>query len=155
MPVRFRCSECRSKLSIATRKIGTTVACPRCGRPVVVPAKDGERVDELELVGAGSGARQAGGSPDPPLFAGPGADLEDRPLFERDDFEEMLDPAVRAAKEVDEPLPLPHAAKAPEPPKPPAAEGIFIMRSTATILMAAVVVLMAVAFAAGFLVGSR
>ncbi len=37
MPVRFQCNHCRQPLSIARRKIGTTINCPRCFMPVQVP----------------------------------------------------------------------------------------------------------------------
>jgi DNA-directed RNA polymerase subunit RPC12/RpoP len=37
MPVRFRCTECRALLSIASRKAGATVQCPRCRTAVTVP----------------------------------------------------------------------------------------------------------------------
>lgn len=40
MPVRFHCPSCRQFLSIARRKIGTTVNCPRCFLPVQVPSED-------------------------------------------------------------------------------------------------------------------
>lgn len=40
MPVRFHCPSCRQFLSIARRKIGTTVNCPRCFIPVKVPSED-------------------------------------------------------------------------------------------------------------------
>ncbi|MEX0716589.1 MAG: biopolymer transporter ExbD [Planctomycetaceae bacterium] len=40
MPIRFRCEHCSQKLSVTSRKIGSEVACPRCGSPVVVPAED-------------------------------------------------------------------------------------------------------------------
>jgi hypothetical protein len=123
----------------------------------VVPASGDDEGVELELVGATGSAKSgapAATPPEPPLFSSASADLEDRPLFERNDFEQMLEPAVRAAKVADEPPPLPTEPKWP-PPTPDGGEGILILRSTAAVLVAAVVVLLVVAFAAGFLVGSR
>jgi predicted RNA-binding Zn-ribbon protein involved in translation (DUF1610 family) len=37
MPIRFRCQQCNALLSIATRKQGTLVSCPKCGTDVRVP----------------------------------------------------------------------------------------------------------------------
>ncbi|HEX3659615.1 MAG TPA: hypothetical protein VHV55_27755 [Pirellulales bacterium] len=37
MPVQFYCPHCRQLLKVGRRKIGTLVACPRCGSPTVVP----------------------------------------------------------------------------------------------------------------------
>jgi len=37
MPVQFFCPHCRQLLKVGRRKIGTLVACPRCGSPTVVP----------------------------------------------------------------------------------------------------------------------
>jgi hypothetical protein len=46
MPVRFLCTHCRQPLSIARRKIGTTINCPRCFIPVRVP----DQADEDDAV---------------------------------------------------------------------------------------------------------
>jgi hypothetical protein len=40
MPVVFLCQNCRSRLKVTRRKIGTQVECPRCRVPVTVPAAD-------------------------------------------------------------------------------------------------------------------
>ncbi len=37
MPVQFVCSRCHRRLSVSQRKAGTTVACPKCGHPNLVP----------------------------------------------------------------------------------------------------------------------
>lgn len=37
MPIRFRCSTCDGLLSIARRKAGTAIACPKCQSDNVVP----------------------------------------------------------------------------------------------------------------------
>jgi hypothetical protein len=76
------------------------------------------------------------------------AKLNDLPLFEREDFAEMLEKDTEATD--DDPLPLPTEA----PPTAPA-DGFVVTRGTATMVMVAVVVLLGLAFAAGFLVGSR
>lgn len=49
MPVVFRCFYCRGKLSIAKRKAGQDVACPRCQAIITVPVPDdlGDQLTEL------------------------------------------------------------------------------------------------------------
>jgi len=37
MPVVFLCQNCRSRLKVGRKKIGTEVECPRCHRPLTVP----------------------------------------------------------------------------------------------------------------------
>lgn len=39
VPIRFRCVYCGQLLSIATRKSGTSVDCPKCSHPNTVPGK--------------------------------------------------------------------------------------------------------------------
>ena len=79
----------------------------------------------------------------------PQSKLNDLPLFEREDFAEMLEKDAEEAEE-EEPLPLPDES---EPTAP--ADGFLVTRGTATLVMVAVVVLLGLAFAAGFLVGNR
>jgi ribosomal protein S27E len=161
MPVQFRCDRCRGKLSISRRKAGTQVACPKCGHLLTVPTGKAVADDLTEMLTAvRAGARPAkaaaGGSNLPaPAAPPPVPTLDDMPLFERSDFERLLDPSVRAP----EPLPL---------PPPPTDDGIpdrsrtavaahtpdvlVLTRTTATLLVVAVVVLLGLAFVAGFLV---
>ena len=153
MPVRFRCSGCRSKLSIARRKIGTAVACPTCRRMVTVPAENevGDEATELmEFGGTATVTRPA--TKVKVEKAAKSVDLEDMPLFERSDFTRMLEPSVRDAKEQSEPA---QVLPAPSYSAPVITDGILVLRSTVVVLTAAVVVLMGLAFAAGFLMGSR
>lgn len=78
------------------------------------------------------------------------------PLFERPDFEKLLDPAAHTPDPI--PLPLPPADdEIPERRKSAAPtrhdpDAIILSRTTATLLVVAVVVLLGLAFAAGFLV---
>ena len=46
MPVQFFCSHCRCRLSVAQRKAGASVACPKCGQPNVVPGSSAKRDEE-------------------------------------------------------------------------------------------------------------
>lgn len=38
MPIRFSCPHCSQKLSVSTRKAGTSAKCPRCQKELTVPA---------------------------------------------------------------------------------------------------------------------
>lgn len=42
MPIQFRCSACQRMLSIARRKAGTRIGCPKCGISLIVPSRAGE-----------------------------------------------------------------------------------------------------------------
>jgi hypothetical protein len=174
MPITFRCDKCRNKLSTAKRKAGSTVACPNCGGEVRVPTADKlDRKVEKLLASAAARAHANGQpaaeapipEPEPPAPVPPPppakppaarrvkpaalpspAKLNDLPLFEREDFAEMLEKDAEA-EEGKDPLPLPD-----EPPPPP--DGFLVTRGTATMVMVAVVVLLGLAFAIGYLVGS-
>jgi len=63
MPIRFRCAYCNQLLGIARRKVGTVVRCPTCAGQVVVPDRDAE---------------------------GLGDEASEQPLFERNDFDDLL-----------------------------------------------------------------
>jgi hypothetical protein len=43
MAIQFRCTQCRHRLSIASRKVGCEVRCPLCNEPLVVPDSDQAR----------------------------------------------------------------------------------------------------------------
>lgn len=154
MPVQFRCTGCRGKLSISRRKAGCQVECPKCGLPLTVPTGD-EVADELtELLAAAQSAATADARPQPRPPAKRPVTLDDMPLFERPDFEKLLDPVLHTP----DPLPLPPSDDGIPDRRATAAPGhdadaIVLSRTTATLLVVAVVVLLGLAFAAGFLVG--
>ena len=75
MPIRFHCQLCQVALSIASRKSGETVTCPKCRTTVRVPS--------LTNVGNGPQIVESGYS------STSGFALDDRPLFERDDLAEI------------------------------------------------------------------
>lgn len=54
MPVQFPCERCRTRLSIARRKIGTQINCPRCGQGMRVPTESEAKSRMLLAQVAGS-----------------------------------------------------------------------------------------------------
>lgn len=72
MPIRFRCAYCNQLLGISRRKAGTVVRCPTCAGQVIVPTADAEA---------------------PPTTP----DSSNPLVFERNDFEELLNTKGDAA----------------------------------------------------------
>ncbi len=159
MPVRFRCETCHGKLSIATRKIGMTVECPRCRESMIVPSASQIGEELTELLAAVGGKRDAAetgeGERLPSQTTKVVRSLEEMPLFGRSDYEKLLDPRAKGAK----PLPLPAETPKPSAPVPHPAtdhlnytDAIVISRAKATVLAVGVVALLGFAFGLGFLV---
>ncbi len=135
MPIRFRCRHCNQLMGIARRKAGTMVSCPTCRAQVLVPMEDEE-----------AHPQPLGGAVAPPLF-------------ERSDFEAFLD------NPPEPPVPAPPPASSPfaptMPPSPsisaaaraPSPQGLFLSPTQATCLTVSVILLVALAFGAGLLVG--
>jgi len=173
MPVVFRCFYCRGKLSIARRKAGQDVECPRCQAVITVPAPDdlGNELTELltaskvhATVGAANDEFEAAAAaamdgnplplppPPPPRKTPPKPirNANDLPLFEAEGIEQLL-----ASKIGPEPLPEPVVI-----PKPTAGDfpsmvtedAFVISRAKATLLMIGAVLAIGLAFAAGFVV---
>jgi DNA-directed RNA polymerase subunit RPC12/RpoP len=46
MPIRFRCAYCNQLLGIARRKAGTVVRCPTCAGQVIVPPPDADLTEK-------------------------------------------------------------------------------------------------------------
>jgi hypothetical protein len=162
-------------LGIARRKAGTTVKCPRCSAEVRVPALAGMAVETNGPVGAAPAIPK---SP-PGLPVAPRTvplnqprpvekKLDSMPLFERPDFESLLNPAVENAKPNAEP-----AAEEKQPYEPPRrakrrerdeieeaidveelTNTIVLTRTKLTVAAAVVAVLLGVAFAAGYVLAS-
>lgn len=143
MPIRFRCPDCEAMLSIATRKAGTPIACPKCGEEVLVPAPgtepeidladDGNLDGDTELMarnGSGTAAVVTKMPPLPPV------------KFEKPDF--------GRGRELAEASPGRAVAEA---VTVPAEEGLFVARKTAALLAAFAAAMVALAFATGYLVG--
>lgn len=167
MPIRFRCAYCNQLLGIARRKAGTVVRCPTCAGQVVVPAGDGtedkppgdqplfERSDFDDLfLGApaaeGDGPPRDGGGAAPAGAGGgtaAGTAAPPAPVPE-EAWGTHADPEVDVER-----VEVPRGAGLPafQPPvRPP---GLVLPPTKATILTVVVVVGLAVAFAAGLLVG--
>jgi hypothetical protein len=146
MPIRFRCGRCNQLMGIARRKAGTTIQCPTCHSPVVVPQEQKEAAPPLPA------AQPVGDAP--------------APLFERSDFEAFLheprpaNPPAAASP----PLPAPSFAFEAEPVSAPSVAlsqsnlrtrpaGLMLSPTQATWLTVVVILLVALAFGAGLLVG--
>jgi hypothetical protein len=148
MPIKFRCPLCEGMLSIARRKAGSQVVCPRCGDEVTVPDADlaagdfdAEESDSVEVVAkVETGGNGAPKKAEPPLFK-PGE--LDRLLG----TSETLPPAPVVPKPPSVPV-------MPEMIAPPAEDGVLLSRGTLVVLVILVVVLIALAFATGYLIGS-
>ena len=168
MPIRFRCVYCDKLLGISRRKAGAVVGCPKCGEKLVVPAP-----------GPGDGEDLADERPSPTPRAA-GSDAQAGTVFERSDFDELLqpEPTVRTPEPMPLPPPPPRSSRGRDPfqapldlpptsgpdelaptplplgpsaPVPPA--GILLSPTRATWLSVGVVLLCALFFGAGILVG--
>src|SRR5262245_54451022 len=157
MPIRFRCN-CGQLLGIARRKAGSMVSCPSCHNEVLVPLQDDA---------ATSAPSQ------PPAVPGTGGPA----LFERDDFDDLLQggmslaggtpargSAVRTPAPPARPQPIPpsvpvvHLEAKPMPPVAGTAQvapvpGLILSPARATVLTVVVILLLALAFASGLIVG--
>jgi hypothetical protein len=159
MPIRFRCPHCNQLMGIARRKSGSMVHCPTCNTAVLVPMSD-----EAE-----EGTGQAPSAPTAPSPV--------RELFERDDFDNLLNaPSSAGAEprnsapgmglpEVEPPPSLPPLRREPvnmdawpasQPPPALTSEpvgGVVLSPTRATILTVVVILLLAIAFGGGLIVG--
>lgn len=179
MPIRFRCSYCQGLLSIAKRKSGAHVDCPKCSRSIVVPDLDDpvgpneatERPTEVDLqpvavpAEAAAAKRRPSARPNPsPAYEPPAEPVrkkprpkDDPPLFENSDFDRLLDPAIKKATA---PAPAPVEAAEPQTltpaprPTPPDDGGFYVPRGSVTILAVMTFFLIVIAFATGYIMGS-
>jgi hypothetical protein len=176
MPIRFRCPYCNRLLGIARRKAGAETVCPQCGKTVTVPGPDDTPPAEspaLDLDDAPSVPRMSGpavSAAPPAAAAAPPAAAprpaakpqprrqpeDDLPLFEGEDFDALLgvkpkpDPLDLDDRPAKQPVTGMDALSLEEEPRP-----LVLTPQRATLLVALVVVLLGVAFAAGFLIGSN
>ncbi len=145
MPIRFRCQYCSQLLGIARRKAGSQVACPTCRRSLTVPQEEAAAVP---------GPSEPPPVPPPPPAPAPA-------LFEREDFEQLLNgpgaPSLMGPAPVPPPAPAAWSAPPPYAPSPgvlaPQEAGIVLSPARATVLTVVLILALAVAFGAGLLVG--
>ncbi len=138
MPIRFRCPKCEGLLSIARRKAGTQIVCPKCQDEVLVPAADLDTAEpEIDLADESTTAQVI-----EPLV---GDEKSASALFEKPDFAQSLIGAVPAVSGIN--------VESYEIASVPIEDGIFITHKTAMILGLLSVVLLGLAFATGFLMG--
>ena len=152
MPIRFRCPYCNQLLGISRRKAGTAVQCPTCRGRVTVPATGLEEPAPYEGErGKGGGDRPATsplfeGSDFEAAFRGPtvqGPAAGAAPLFP---FQPATAPSAFDVERVETPTALPRSGPVP-------AAGLLLSRTQATVLTVAAVILLALVFGAGLLVG--
>jgi DNA-directed RNA polymerase subunit RPC12/RpoP len=184
MPIRFRCSRCNRLLGIARRKAGSDTRCPHCGSTITVPTHDGSEDDRGELAEIDQLLNPANAVPitpsalsestGPPTVTRPAPPAppvprptpsqrssavslpksdEDRPLFERD-VDAVL--GVSTTEQPDSSKTKPAATSGMDAMSLGSERGQIVLSSQkATALVVAVVVMLALAFAAGFLIASR
>ena len=84
MPIQFACDHCGGTLSIAKRKAYSLIDCPKCGCKQVVPAESRANGSAKSVaIAAQAGVKTIDRA----------AAVKDLPLFERPDFENLLEPA--------------------------------------------------------------
>ena len=131
MPIRFRCAYCNQLMGIARRKAGSVVRCPTCAGQVVVPSPD---------------------APEPPQESGK-ADL-----FEHSDIDEVLQKAAPASAGREFPSAPRQASRAdvelaPVTLKDLKGSAVSLTAGKIIILILLVLVLVGIAFFAGYTVG--
>ncbi len=102
MPIRFRCVYCDQLLGIARRKSGTVVKCPNCSGQLMVPSPEPDDDDvgpdaptaSTEDVGGARRAAAAEKTAPAPALEKQTAAANAGMLFERNDFDELLKPAI-------------------------------------------------------------
>ena len=169
MPIRFRCIGCGGVLAIARRKAGANVLCPKCSVSVVVPGAstvpDPEKAEvpvRSAVAGEAVITERKPGSNGLKKKRKSAAKSEEMPLFERLDFESLLQPAVAKANEgaksgatalpVPPPAPLAKPATRPatkEKPDPTNAANPFIQVTRIQLVAIIILVFCLVALAVG------
>lgn len=126
MPVQFICSHCRRRLSVGQRKAGTTVACPKCGHPNVVPGSSLSKAGAAVAIEIPQTAEpHAPAPPEPPPLVAPltavppASPTSDKILFEQPAAEAAFDDILQLI--TDEPKGSSPLAAAPPPTAAPIA----------------------------------
>lgn len=107
MPIRFRCTACRRLLAIARRKAGTLVKCPKCRTELTVPTAGTDVMAAQMKSQSASSSTMIGTNPHPVSVqrhdtndydtTSTNINPDSLPLFERPDFESLLNPALKQA----------------------------------------------------------
>jgi DNA-directed RNA polymerase subunit RPC12/RpoP len=63
MPIRFACPRCSQKLSVSSRKAGTTAECPRCKHQIQIPSVPQREADSDVSAPSGSLPKDSVGTP--------------------------------------------------------------------------------------------
>jgi len=177
MPIRFRCVYCDKLLGIGRRKAGAVVNCPHCGEKLIVPTPESEGpafsppAPEAPVPSTEDAAarlfeqddfdvllepqpiptfRPSPATPPTPRFRDDGIP----PKFQ--DEEPAPPPFQYAVPQQLSPMEFTPALTAPQPLSlPPPARGIHLSRSRLILLGFFGLILLAGAFAGGFLVGQN
>ena len=177
MPIQFRCPACERTLSIARRKAGTSVKCPQCAAMVMVPAMAGVAIESSEpasqkrlTVIQPEIVNKSNQSPTKVKSRANSATekVDSMPLFERPDFESLLNPALAQAKNESQHKPRPAENYAPAPitpiaPVTPPSETLLpvvvdnhliMSRRKLAMIATAIAVLIGISFVAGYFLAS-
>jgi hypothetical protein len=148
MPIRFRCVYCNQLLGISRRKAGTIVRCTTCEGQLIVP-------DPNDPVTTEPAEPKETGIPSIPPPAG---HADGGRLFERDDFDAILEPLAAVASPPAPPAKSKRsstsAPPAPVGPAPPKSAPVLVLtRQRLTIVSVVLVLGLGLAFAGGLLLG--
>ncbi len=88
MPVTFYCPQCKTPLRITRRKIGESVACPKCAATMTVPEADEPAPAEEAAVGTSAGVAAPASRAKPPVPPAP-TDTDDEE-YDEDEEEELI-----------------------------------------------------------------
>ena len=134
MPIRFRCAYCSQLMAISRRKMGTVVRCPKCAGEIIVPS-DASQGSNEEV--------------DQPGNQG----------FDDPNFDVVVEGATAPSQTVKSPT---EAASKPRKREPtdsmpsvqlPHQRGMFFSTSKLLLLIGVVILLVALAFALGLMLG--
>ncbi|MGF1583482.1 MAG: hypothetical protein ACFCD0_29530 [Gemmataceae bacterium] len=146
MPIKFRCAYCRQLMSIARRKAGTIIRCPTCSGQVIVPKPEEEPAAAVPR-------------PVPPTPQAPSDNTGD--LFEMENFEDhFLEPNVEPAPQPSGPhqsfdVPAPIDSGDVNMASPVTGlSGVFLTPGRLVFVILIVVMLIAISFVLGLLVGT-
>lgn len=154
MPIRFRCVYCNQLLGIAQRKAGTIVRCTNCQGQLIVPEPLPDEPDEPSGTSPGNGTD-----------GGTAAGTGEQPLFERNDFADLLQgfrenspSAVAVEPSVTTPppptpSPATDFAELPATIGPAQPPGVLLTRGRLTVLGVLVALGIGLAFAGGLWLG--